>query len=129
MTYREYAKSADAFRKSCTEYFALCDAENAAGKLKKPYTVAGLCLHLGVSRDELSKLARHKTHAALCRETALKIESFIEENALLGALANNPALYSLKYNFGWTDKPAKPDADEQKSIKLTLDGECDKWAN
>ena len=31
-------------------------------------------------------------------------ESFIEENALLGALANTPALYSLKYNFGWTDK-------------------------
>lgn len=115
--------------KKCDEYFRACDTENAGNKMKRPYTVSGLCFYLGIGRDELFKLAKKRSHADLCREVMLKIESFIEENALLGALANNPALYCLKYNFGWTDKPQRAEESEQKGIKITLDGECEKWAN
>lgn len=127
MNYKGYAKSAESFEKGCDAYFAMCDGENE-GKMKKPYTVSGLCLFLGISREELLKLAKHRTHSEICKKTALKIESFIEENALLGALANNPALYSLKYNFGWTDKPVQK-SDDDKSVKIALDTECEKWAN
>ena len=75
------------------------------------------------------KLSKKRRLSKICKETFLNIESIIEENALLGALANNPALYSLKYNFGWTDKPQRSSDEESKSIKISLDGECDKWAS
>lgn len=123
-----YSDKPEIFKKACDGYFALCDERNSE-KLKKPYTVSGLCLHLKITRAELEKLSKKRKLSAICKETFLKIESFIEENALLGALANNPALYSLKYNFGWTDKPQKSSEEETKNIKITLDGECDKWAS
>lgn len=128
MDRNDYLASPDTFKRSCDEYFANCDELNLQ-KLKKPYTVSGLCLHLGITRAELEKLSKKRRLSKICKETFLKIESFIEENALLGALANNPALYSLKYNFGWTDKPQKASEEENKSIKISLDGECDKWAS
>lgn len=129
MGYKEYSRSPELFKSNCEAYFLNCDSVNAE-KLKKPYTISGLCLYLGISRSELDKLSKKKTLSVICKEISLKIESFIEENALLGALANNPALYSLKYNFGWTDKPFKAnESDESKAVKISLDGECEKWAN
>lgn len=128
MEKNDYLASPELFSKACCEYFSFCDSKNSE-KLKKPYTVSGLCLHLGITRSELEKLSKKRKLSKICKETFLKIESFIEENALLGALANNPALYSLKYNFGWTDKPQKASEDESKNIKISLDGECDKWAS
>ncbi len=128
MNKTDYLNAPDTFKKACDEYFSLCDEKNA-DKLKKPYTVSGLCLYLGITRTELEKLSKKRKLSNICKETFLKIESFIEENALLGALANNPALYSLKYNFGWTDKPQKSSDEDTKNIKISLDGECDKWAS
>ena len=128
MEKNDYLASPELFSKACGEYFSHCDEMNAQ-KLKKPYTVSGLCLHLGITRAELDKLSKKRKLASICKETFLKIESFIEENALLGALANTPALYSLKYNFGWTDKPQTKGEEESKNIKISLDGECDKWAS
>lgn len=126
--YKAYARSGEDFARDCKSYFELCDSENASGKLKKPYTVSGLCLFLGISRAELQKLSYKRTHVATVKETMLKIESFIEENALLGALANTPALYCLKYNFGWSDKQTGRES-EDTSKKFSLDAESDKWAN
>ena len=128
MDKKEYLDSPECFKNTCDAYFASCDEKNSE-KLKKPYTVSGLCLYLGITRAELEKLSKKRRLSKICKETFLKIESFIEENALLGALANNPALYSLKYNFGWTDMPQRSSDEESKSIKISLDGECDKWAS
>ena len=79
LKYKEYAKDVEKLKADCERCFEFCDNENASGKLKKPYTVSGLCLHLGVSRTELTRLAVRRSHADAMRSVMMKIESFIEE--------------------------------------------------
>ena len=96
-------------------YFTRCDDLNVENstKLVKPYTISGLCSHLGVSRDEFGKLEKNKCLAQTIIMAKLRIENFIEENVLSGRIAAASAVPTLKYNFGWTDKPLKDAAAEE----------------
>ena len=106
------------------EYFRLCDELNEGKKnIIKPYTMSGLLSYCGISRSEFDALRENKRYTKALGKANGKIEAFIEENMLTGALSCNASLNSLKYNFGWGEKQLKDEGDEAKSITVTLSPE------
>jgi len=106
------------------KYFSMCDAENEAEKkIVKPYTLSGLMCHLGICAEELDALSESRAARRIILAAKLKIEAFIEENALSGKLSGTAAINSLKCRFGWKEKNAKDDG--AKSFSVTLEGDAD----
>ena len=108
------------YRGLAEAYFAACDEANKNG-MQKPYTMPGLLLALGLTKDRFRALAEGREGRAFCNEVRLKIEAFIEENALSGRLTSNAAMNSLKYNFGWNDRTADG---ETGNVVVTLDADA-----
>ena len=85
------------------EYFTECDDD------KRPYTVTGLALALGMSRrglldyctrvDENGEPFLHSIKNAKDR-----CEAKIEEGLLSGKYNATGAIFNLKNNYGWKDK-------------------------
>ena len=106
-------------------YFADCDERNEK-KLVKPYSLAGLCLYLGITRTQFDALHSEPKTSRTAAMAKLKIEAFIEENLLRGDISASAAAGSLKYNFGWSDKPDKP---QNEQVTVRLEEELSRWAN
>ena len=106
-------------------YFAECDAENQSVKPKviKPYTVSGLLYALGLEREEFESLRAKPKYRRLFSSACARIESFIEENALTGALSCNAAMNSLKNSFGWGESKTASEPSKSQTVTLMLDGE------
>lgn len=113
-------KKIRAYRSLAETYFASCDEANKSG-MQKPYTMPGLLFALGLTKEQFRALSDGREGRAFCNEVRLKIEAFIEENALSGKITSNAAMNSLKYNFGWNDRAA--DA-ETGSVVVTLDADA-----
>lgn len=96
------------YKKKADEYFALCDSENSAIDKKlplaKPYTLSGLLCALELTRDGFYSLKNTREGRIFVDFTLMKIEAYIEENALSGRISASAAASSLKYCFGWNDK-------------------------
>ncbi len=118
-------KGAAALEQKINEYFLECDRMNGDDKkAQKPYTLSGLLFHLGMSQEELLSLCESRLHRRIINNAKLRIEAFIEENALNGRLASTAAINSLKYNFGWSDK--KPDEQSYGGLSIVLEGDAEK---
>ena len=104
------------------EYFLYCDACNEGKKdIVKPYTLSGLLCFTGLTRQEFLRLSKIKRHHSLFKRAEARIEAFIEENMLTGALSCNASLNSLKYNFGWGEKEEGGDEkSNEHRITVTL---------
>ena len=107
------------------EYFNFCDSCNEGKKdIVKPYTLSGLLCFTGLTRQEFLRLSKIKRHQMQFRRVEARIEAFIEENMLTGALSCNASLNSLKYNFGWGDKEENnDDKSNDRHITVTLSPE------
>lgn len=107
------------------DYFLYCDAHNEGKKnIEKPYTLSGLLCYTGLSRNEFQKISKIKRHEPIFRAALAKIEAFIEENMLTGALSCNASLNSLKYNFDWGEKSGDSDGNNDgRHITVTLSPE------
>ena len=112
------------YRRLAGAYFATCDEANANG-MQKPYTMPGLLFALGLTKEQFRALADGREGRAFCNEVRLKIEAFIEENALSGKLTSNAAMNSLKYNFGWNDRAADADGG---AVVVSLDADAQSLA-
>ena len=77
------------------EFFARCD-EN-----KEPYTITGLALALGTTRECLVEYERRKEYANIVKGLKQRCQNYAEKR-LFG---NNPAgaIFALK-NYGWSDR-------------------------
>ncbi len=115
------------FARRAANYFRECDhgtataacdacanefgAEKCAGCRKKklrPYTISGLCLAVGITKHEFAGLKRDQSYAEAVEMALLKIEAYIEENSIAGAINGTLALAILREHFGWgaSEKPA-----------------------
>ncbi len=112
------------------EYFCMCDSvNNEKKKTVKPYTLSGLMSYTGLSRGELQGLLKSKKFGRVIADAYSKIECFIEEKSLTGELSCNASMNSLKYNFGWGEKAANEDRDDNvKSINITLSGAAEEFS-
>lgn len=109
------------YKSRAEEYFRKCDEANSTDKTKivKPYTLSGLLCALGITKEQFFSLSKRRDGRELVNYLVLKIEAFIEENALSGKLSANAAVNSLKHSLGWNDKSEEADSE---SITVTL---CD----
>lgn len=88
------------------EYFDYCDGKNLGKKdIIKPYTLSGLLCFLSLSRDEYTALLKNRRLSKIFSRASARIEAYIEENMLTGALSCNASLNTLKYSFDWGEKP------------------------
>jgi hypothetical protein len=99
---RKY-KTASEVEYKIDKYFAECDEEN------RPYTVTGLALALGMSRQDLLNYSERtddegKSFFDTIKKAKNKIESRIEEGLLSGRYNSTGAIFNLKNNYGWKDK-------------------------
>ncbi len=111
------------------EYFLLCDSLNEGKKsIVKPYTLSGLLCHLEMTREELEKLSGTARKRTVLTRAKAKIEAFIEENMLTGALSCNASLNSLKYSFNWGERSGDDDGADTRHITVTLSPEMSELA-
>lgn len=108
----------DILRCRVEEYFNYCDEqvkeyEDSKGRLtiiRKPYTLSGLCLWLGICRDTFAEYVNGKYDDINNKfsDTFLyarqKVENYVEEGMLNNTLNTNGSIFNLKNNFNWKDK-------------------------
>ena len=91
-------KNENELKKAIDNYFEKCD------KNKKPYTMSGLALSLGIDRTTLIRYGDRESFATLIKEAKQKVECQLEENALMGKANSTFTIFNLKNNYGWQDK-------------------------
>jgi hypothetical protein len=88
-------KKLNVFSRRVNEYFKTA---------QEPFTIAGLCLFLGLSYEGLREYEAKEEFSATVKEAKLKIEDHINKKGLTGAYNSNMVQFNLKNNFGWKDK-------------------------
>ncbi len=89
------SEKVEKYRKISDKYFSECDRENCDG-IVKPYTLAGLLCVLGISREQFYSMRESRAGAKFVNYVLLKIEAFIQENALSGKLVSKAASEYLR---------------------------------
>jgi hypothetical protein len=116
-------------------YFIWCDEQkevitNSKGEIKtisKPYTISGLCVYLGISKDAWNNYSSVDIFIDITAMAKLKVENYVEENSLNGKINPIMSIFNLKNNFGWTDKieintNAKHEVLDVNDVKKLLNG-------
>jgi len=78
-------------------FFAQCD------KKKEDYSITGLALYLGVSRVTLLNYSRTDRFYHIIEMAKLRCENLCEKKLLQGTPPTG-AIFTLKNNYGWSDK-------------------------
>lgn len=89
-------RSATQLERHISKYFAERDRE------KKPYTITGLAIHLGIDRKTLKNYADREMFVPVIKAAQARIEDYVEQQLITG---RNQAgcIFWLK-NHDWTDK-------------------------
>lgn len=102
------------------DYFADCDAKN------RPYTVTGMCIWLGTTRQTLwNYMNLHKVDQEIVdilTNARAKCELWLEEHMLTGSANTTGCIFSLKNNYGWRDRPEVViDKDETETVSMLME--------
>ena len=100
------------FQRKINQYFDWCDSQSKKvvtsakdGKLvPKPYTVSGLCVYLQIDTETLSEYGKRPLYSDAVKIAKKRIENWLEEAALTGAVNPIFSIFSFKNNFNWSDK-------------------------
>lgn len=71
--------------------------------IEKPFTINGLCIYLGITRQKFTALCRKPEYSEICEIIKLIAENYLEESMLNGKTNAIGAIFSLKNNFGWKE--------------------------
>jgi hypothetical protein len=89
----------------------------------KPFTITGLALYLGTSRQTLLNYEDKDEYFDTIRAAKTKIESFVEESLWKPKIATG-VMFNLKNNFGWVDK-SEVDSNVNMKYGIKLPGDLD----
>lgn len=98
--------------KKINDYFEYCD------KTGKPYTVTGLAVFLGTSRETLLDYEGRPAFTDAIQKAKEKCKAYAEEYLFSG---KNPtgAIFSLTNNYGWVNKQHQQvDADIKGGVQV-----------
>ena len=90
-------KSEEELSKGIEEYFEDCK------KREKPYTMSGLAVWLGITRQTLVNYSHKDKFFPLIKKAKERVQAQIEENAIDGTFNTTFAIFSLKANYKWDD--------------------------
>ena len=108
-------KSKEDLQKGIDEYFAKCDED------KRPYTMSGLALSLGIDRVTLIRYGDRDLFATQIKEAKDKVQAQLEENALMGKGNATFTIFNLKNNYGWRDQVEITDNKELSKVDELLE--------
>ncbi len=108
---------------TCSVEFGDEKCEICRKKKKRPYTISGLCLAVGITKREFGNLKKNKCFADAVEMALLKIEAYIEENSIAGAINGTLALAILKEHFGWGEKD-----DTAETVTVVMSEEAESLA-
>ncbi len=132
---KAFAKRAAAYFRTCDEGVATASCDTCSvefgdekcavcrKKKKRPYTISGLCLAVGITKREFGELKKNKCFSDAVEMALLKIEAYIEENSIAGMINGTLALAILKEHFGWGEKTEMPD-----TVTVVMSEEADELA-
>ena len=99
------------FEKKIVEYFEYVEEENKKRRLQrftgeklKPYTLSGICVFLGISRETWREYGHKEEFAKAIKQAKTIVENYVEEGLLNGSINAIGGIFNLKNNFGWVDK-------------------------
>lgn len=105
---------------ACEAAFGDAKCAGCRKKHRRPYTVSGLCLALGLTKREFAALTRDRDFSSAVEMALLKIEAYIEENSICGNINGTLALAILRENFGWGEK-----AETAERMEVVMRGEAE----
>lgn len=91
-------KTAKQLQEKIDEYFKYCDENN------KPYTITGLAVFLDVDREVIFYNENKDEFHNTIKKAKERILLNNEENLTAGKYNVTFGIFSLKNNFGWTEK-------------------------
>lgn len=92
--------------------------------LKEP-SVAGLCLHLGISKQTWSTYKSDPTLGKECERFLLRLEEYVAGKLDGNSVKNvQGAIFNLKNNFGWRENPQPAEKEsERDKVQVIIDVE------
>lgn len=105
-------QTAEDLENAVNSYFIWCDEQreivtDSKGNTKvvaKPYTITGLCVYIGITRDTFISYSKDPVLENVIAMAKLRVENYIEENSLNGKVNPIMSIFNLKNNFGWVDR-------------------------
>lgn len=110
---RKY-ESVEELQSVIEEYFDFCD-EN-----EKPYTMSGLALALGISRQTLINYSKDENYFDTIKNAKQLVEMQLEENALSNKTNSTFTIFNLKNNFNWKDKQEHEISNSEETNKQLI---------
>ncbi len=84
---------------------AICNQNGEPAKFLEwlePPTLSGLCLYLGIDKEELHKLEKNAETRAVIKYATQRLENYLERE-LFRQKQIQGIMFSLKSNYGWED--------------------------
>lgn len=97
------------------KYFQKCDED------KRPYTMSGLALSLGIDRVTLINYGKSDLFFTLIKEAKDRVQAQLEENALMGKGNATFTIFNLKNNYGWKDQVEVKNDNELTKLDILLE--------
>lgn len=91
-------KNVEEFEQKIKAYFERCELKEL------PYTMSGLAVWLDMDRRSLVNYANRDEYFPAIKRARAIIEAATEEKMIKGDLNVTGAIFSLKNNYGWSDK-------------------------
>ena len=110
--------SVEELQEKIDKYFMECD------KKKEPYTVTGLGLSLGMSRQDLINYGNRDEYFDTIKNAKLKVENYLEKR-LITDNSTAGIIFNLKNNYNWKDKQEIEAEVTTTNINITLEDEED----
>lgn len=108
-------KTQEQLQTGIDKYFQECDEE------KRPYTMSGLALSLGIDRVTLINYGKTDLFFTLIKEAKDRVQAQLEENALMGKGNATFTIFNLKNNYGWKDQVEVKNDNELTKLDILLE--------
>lgn len=101
------------FEKEVLNYIEQCELSD------EPITISGLAVYMKIGRTTLWRYAEREKFKSLMEFFKERVMMCLENETLKGNLNPTMAIFSLKNNFGWTDKVQT--VNENKNTNANID--------
>lgn len=108
-------KTQEQLQAGIDNYFKKCDED------KRPYTMSGLALSLGIDRVTLIRYGDRDLFATQIKEAKDRVQAQLEENALIGKGNATFTIFNLKNNYGWKDQVEVKNDNELTKLDILLE--------
>jgi hypothetical protein len=105
-----------------TAFIRQCRKNTDANGVPTPVTILNVCLHLGMRRSELKKLAEESAEWSNLYEYLLEVAEEYWQQRMIAAKDDSNAKFALEVLHGWQKKAPQKDPETPDNKPKTLPG-------